>query len=500
MKRIISLIMSIVLVMSLFCGTTFNVSAAGDSIDTATKISLNTNYKGSITEYSDQNVYKFTLDSSGSVKISLTAYVEESRYYIYDENGNDVWHREWNYWNEIKKEYKMNETVDLVKGTYYFAVVKYDDEYTGKYNFKLEYKSAKESIAESQSHTNNSVAEADSIKVNKTYKGQLATNDDTDLYKFALSSSGRIKIKISAYINYSSYYLYDENGNSIWVMDWKEWNENTRVYKMNETVDLVKGTYYFAVVKSDEEYTGNYNFKLIYTSAKESISESQSHSNNSISEADKIKINKSYKGQIAANDDTDLYKITFKTRCTVKLKVNAYIWYSSYYMYDSNGNEVWSKTWQEWNETKKEYKMNETLTLPKGKYYFAVSRDSDYTGNYTFSIECVHKYKTKSTSKATFSKTGKTVKKCSDCGKTTTTKIQKIKSVKLSKTKYSYNGKTRKPSVKIKNAKGKTLKKGVDYTVKYSKGCKKPGKYRVTIKFKGKYSGTKKMYFKIVRK
>ena len=111
-----------------------------------------------------------------------------------------------------------------------------------------------------------------------------------------------------------------------------------------------------------------------------------------------------------------------------------------------------------------------------------------------------HSYKT-TTTKATTSKNGSTVTKCTVCGNVkSTVTIAKIKSVKLSKTSLTYNGKTQKPTVTVKDNKGKTLKNGTDYTVKYSKGCKKTGQYTVTVTFKGNYSGTKTLTFKIVPK
>ncbi len=73
----------------------------------------------------------------------------------------------------------------------------------------------------------------------------------------------------------------------------------------------------------------------------------------------------------------------------------------------------------------------------------------------------------------------------------------KVSSVKLSKTEYTYNGEVRKPVVTVKDSAGKKLKKGTDYTLKYSKGRKKVGTYKVTVTLKGKYSGTKVLTFKI---
>ena len=49
----------------------------------------------------------------------------------------------------------------------------------------------------------------------------------------------------------------------------------------------------------------------------------------------------------------------------------------------------------------------------------------------------------------------------------------------------------------VKDSKGNVLKKDTDYTVKYESGRKLPGKYTVTVTFKGKYSGTKALSFTI---
>jgi len=75
--------------------------------------------------------------------------------------------------------------------------------------------------------------------------------------------------------------------------------------------------------------------------------------------------------------------------------------------------------------------------------------------------------------------------------------IPRIKSVKLSTVNYTYNGSAKKPSVTVTNSKGKVLKNGTDYTVSYASGRTKIGKYKVTVTFKGNYSGSKNLYFEI---
>ena len=108
-----------------------------------------------------------------------------------------------------------------------------------------------------------------------------------------------------------------------------------------------------------------------------------------------------------------------------------------------------------------------------------------------------HSYKSQLT-KATTAKDGQIYKKCSVCGAVTgKTVIAKASNIKLSKTAYTYNGKVQKPSVTVKNSKGKTLKYGTDYTVTYPKGMKNVGKYTVKVTLKGNYSGSKSMTYNI---
>ena len=68
--------------------------------------------------------------------------------------------------------------------------------------------------------------------------------------------------------------------------------------------------------------------------------------------------------------------------------------------------------------------------------------------------------------------------------------------IRLSTTEYTYNGKTKKPSIKIYDKDGDKVSSKY-YSVKYASGRKNVGKYKVTVKLKGKYSGSKKLYFTI---
>ncbi len=68
--------------------------------------------------------------------------------------------------------------------------------------------------------------------------------------------------------------------------------------------------------------------------------------------------------------------------------------------------------------------------------------------------------------------------------------------VTLSASKYVYNAKMKTPAVTVKDG-SKKLVKNTDYTVTYASGRKNVGKYKVTVKMKGNYSGTKTVNFTI---
>ena len=111
-----------------------------------------------------------------------------------------------------------------------------------------------------------------------------------------------------------------------------------------------------------------------------------------------------------------------------------------------------------------------------------------------------HTYK-QTVTPATTSKDGKIVKKCSACKNVASKKtIYKASKISISNKTYTYDGKAKKPTVTVKDSKGKKLSKGKDYTVSYSSGRKNVGRYAVKIKLKGNYSGTVTKTFDIVPK
>ncbi len=108
-----------------------------------------------------------------------------------------------------------------------------------------------------------------------------------------------------------------------------------------------------------------------------------------------------------------------------------------------------------------------------------------------------HTWSPQTGTKATMSANGTLIKKCSSCGKSLGAGIiPGIASVQLAGSKYNYTGKNITPAVTVKDASGRVLVKGTDYTVAYGK-YRNPGTAQATITFRGKYAGSKVLTYKI---
>ena len=100
-----------------------------------------------------------------------------------------------------------------------------------------------------------------------------------------------------------------------------------------------------------------------------------------------------------------------------------------------------------------------------------------------------HDYQT-TTTKATLSKDGSIVTKCTRCGDVTEkTTIAYPKTITLSEDHYVYDGQEKKPEVSVVGSDGKAISAD-NYDVKYPESAVAGGSYDVVITFKGNYEGT----------
>lgn len=329
----------------------------------------------------------------------------------------------------------------------------------------------------------NDIDNATSISLNTEYTGALSDDNDADFYKVTLNEAGLFSIKGIFRTKYIRWRIYDNFGTGL---DGKRWDIDSLSQRgsFEYSWNLTKGTYYISAYCDESNTTGTYSFSLGHKSANETFSEAQGGSNNNSDDADQIELNKTYKGQLAFNDDEDWYKFTVPKKETVKVigRSQRGVNWEIYEEVDGIMTSIWRNGGSD-------------IELNVGDYYLVVWK-GDST-NYQFKLQThTHSWKNEIT-KATLTKNGTIIPKCA-CGETGTIKtIYCPKTIRLSKTRYKYNGYAQKPTVKVVGSDGKVISPTY-YKVTYSKGLTARGTYAVKITFKGKYSGSIKKYFKIV--
>lgn len=115
------------------------------------------------------------------------------------------------------------------------------------------------------------------------------------------------------------------------------------------------------------------------------------------------------------------------------------------------------------------------------------------------SVDMLEHKLSQSSTPATLTKNGSIFEECSTFGCTYKKQVATIsypKSITLSATSFVYDGKVKKPAVKVVGADGKTINAS-NYKITGTTSAKAIGTYTITITFKGNYSGTKKLTYKI---
>ncbi|MCR5667346.1 MAG: MBG domain-containing protein [Eubacterium sp.] len=166
----------------------------------------------------------------------------------------------------------------------------------------------------------------------------------------------------------------------------------------------------------------------------------------------------------------------------------------SYMWFEMNMNE------EEEEETLLEGKTSSSLTVndTKPAYYQGVVFDKYINVVYAGFVlnDCDHHWVDPIVTKqATTNSYGLITYQCEECDATKTVKVAKVAkaamtsaTVTLSKTKYTYDGKAKKPTVTVKSG-STTLKNGKDYKISYKNNVN-VGKASVVVTGKGNYSGT----------
>ena len=511
----------------------------------AAEIELNTEVSESIGGYGDVDYYKFTTKGEKAYyyfNIENVSFDNTYFIYLYDAKGNEIGYK------STYSSYDLTYDKKLEPNTEYYFCIKAASSGTGEYIIKLTYSLDAEGDVKE---------EATEISLNESLTCELSSDSDIDWFKFTLpydmnirlatvNESGNSKI----FVVYSridkqviSYTCYDD-GSKTAILDAGEYylkvynNEGyytfaiadcgsahkqaERYFKATTEADGIKTTYCKScntqikkeVIPRIEKVTLSYT-ETVYNGKPARPEVKVYDSNGKVIAAENYSV--SYPSNCAdVGVHTAVVEFTGAYEGTVELdyKVTGGQLkqeYGEWYYYDNGvqsyetavieylGERLYIKNGI-WNDT-----LNSTVecggkyyTIKNGKVTHTYSKVCDATCNDCGKERSVeHTYKKYKTTDATTSKNGKKYYKCEDCGATKTSTIYKASKIKLSTEEYTYNGKTKKPSVKIYTSKGKKLTEGDDYKLSRPKSSKKVGKYKIKITFKGDYTGTKSIYYTI---
>ncbi len=376
MKKGLSIILALIMVVStMACLTTF-ASASYDSMSTARNVTFGTTYSGNISSTDKNEFYKITLSSSSKLTMSFSFNATRCYIYLFDANGNQM-ERVYQYMTNAGIIY-YNPTYTLVSGTYYVKFEYYEG--AGSYNVTFTSESSNETFPESQTNKQNTLQTANTIYANREYIGQLAWNDDSDYYKLTLNSSSLLEILFNGKFTRMYFYIFDENGSQI-TRDYV-YKSNTGEIVFNKSIYLLKGVYYIKV----EQYEGygSYTFEYSTTSSGETFTEIATDTNNTMATADSVGFGSTYKGLIAYNDDIDFYKFNVSNKSQVKFSFTAYaIPEMVLYLFNADGEQL-NKDYV-YDGDNGNIVFNEVYDLDKGTYYLKFEQYSGH-GNYSFSL------------------------------------------------------------------------------------------------------------------
>jgi len=369
------------------------IDSASDDNTTATAnwMTIGDTVQGVISETDDLDYYTFTLESAGCVTLKMTSYM---RYYcikVFNQDGDEIWYTDYNEWTETvgyrRDEYKLY----LERGTYYMEINGYRNETyaksTGKYIVDTDFASSNTTF----NGDGNSFADANDISAGSTIIGQISEGEDHDTFKFSLSETGCVSLKMTSYMQYYCIKVFNLDGEEIWDTDYNEWTETVGYRRDEYKLYLEQGTYYMEI--NGYRYAQYYKTvgKYIVDTGFVSSNTTFHGDDNSFADANSISSTKTYIGQISINDDFDTYQFRVSSGGKIPFTITSYMQYYCIKLFNADGEEIWYTDYNEWNGNVGYRKDTHYAVLNPGIYYIQINgykygTSSKSTGKYKFSM------------------------------------------------------------------------------------------------------------------
>lgn len=164
-----------------------------------------------------------------------------------------------------------------------------------------------------ESESNNSYAEANTLKLNSSIYGNLKDSSDVDVYKITTSKNGKLTFYFEhtyfeSYFSWKAQIYQYKNGKYVELTTTEIWADSNEKVELPYVGSAGAGIYYIKISRSvnssDREY------RLSNTFAETSYACYEQEPNNSYAEATEISANRKYSGYLNNWNDVDIYKIT----------------------------------------------------------------------------------------------------------------------------------------------------------------------------------------------
>jgi len=227
-----------------------------DTVQEATKITVNHEYQGVLSSSNDMDYFEFILTKPGNVSISLPNFMEQSwNIYLYDSNGKEV-----NRFNTTYGNFATGATKDqigLPAGTYYIRVNSYTNAAKVPYSFNLQY----DETSFFEKELNDSAQDANAIQLNYKYQGVLSSSNDVDYFSIKVDKNSNLLLSLPNTTD-SSWYarIYDNTGKEI-----TQFNTQYGSYVSDITTEqlgLTAGVYYIKISSYTNADKVPYSFVL----------------------------------------------------------------------------------------------------------------------------------------------------------------------------------------------------------------------------------------------
>lgn len=229
--------------------STYTVTLSGESQETATPPDLAGNsiqnardigtldgqqqYQDWVGQADANDYYRFDIDETSDVTITLSNMQDDANLYLYDANGT-----------RLARSYTPGTAADesieitLEAGTYYARVLRNSSANTD-YLLTLDSEAVDTDGAGNSMQDARDVGELDG---RQQFNDWVGTTDSEDYYRFELETRGEVNLELTGLSGDVDLYLYDANGNRVA----RSWNGGNSDETIAATLDA--GTYYVRVV------------------------------------------------------------------------------------------------------------------------------------------------------------------------------------------------------------------------------------------------------------